>query len=114
MSLKKISKLLADPQNAVSKKYKNVERTNSLFSFKTKKLEQKIYNDSVVQKCIRTLRDDFDKQEQYRLKIHRILEKEQLVINKAKIKAESPTCNKLFEAKIGIKTHMRKCSNRSN
>ena len=75
MSLKKVSKLLADPQNAVSKKYKNVDRTNSLFSFKTKKARTKIYNDSVVQKCIRTLRDDFDKQELYRLKIPPTLEK---------------------------------------
>jgi hypothetical protein len=34
--------------------------------------------------------------------------------NKAKIKAECPLCNKLFEAKIGIKAHMRKCPNKSN
>jgi hypothetical protein len=114
MSLKKVSKLLADPQNALSKKYKNIDRTNSLFSFKTKKARTKIYNDSVVQKCIRTLRDDFDKQELYRLKIPRTIEKGQLETNKAKVKAECPTCNKLFEAKIGIKTHMRKCPNKPN
>ena len=52
---------------AISKKYKNVDRSNSLFSFKTKKARTKIYNDSFVQKCIRTLRDDFEKQELYRL-----------------------------------------------
>ena len=109
MSLRKVSKLLADPYNAISKKYKNVDRSNSLFSFKTKKARTKIYNDSVVQKCIRTLRDDFEKQELYRLTRPSTLENIQLGIKNAKIKTECPTCNKMFEAKIGIKTHMRKC-----
>jgi hypothetical protein len=68
-------------------------------------------NDSVVQKCIRTLRDDFDKQELYRLKISRPLEKGQLQINKEKIKAECPsrsmfTLKNCKNAKIII--HQRK------
>ena len=63
MSLKRVSKLLANPKNAVSKKYKNDDRSNSLFRFKTKKARTKIYNDRVVQKCIRTIRDYFSKQE---------------------------------------------------
>ena len=41
MSLKRVSKLLADPNNAVSKKYKNVDRSNSLFRFKTKKAKKR-------------------------------------------------------------------------
>ena len=114
MCIRKVSKLLADPHNAISKKYKNVDRSNSLFRFKTKKARTKIYNDSVVQKCIRVLRDDFDKQEIYRLIKPSSLENIQLGAKVAKIKTKCPLCNKLFEAKIGIKTHMRKCQTVEN
>ncbi len=67
MSLQKVSKLLADANNPISKKYKNVDRTNSSFSFKTKKAKTKTYQDSVVQKCIRIIRDDIEKQQLYSL-----------------------------------------------
>jgi hypothetical protein len=109
MSLKRVSKLLADPKNAVSKKYKNVDRSNSLFGFKTKKARTKIYNDSVVQKCIRTIRDDYSKQELYRLISPRTIEYEKGAVKIEKIKVECPNCNKMFEAKTGIKIHRRKC-----
>ena len=46
--------------------------------------------------------------------IENTLEKIKLGVKVAKIKTKCPLCNKMFEAKIGIKTHMRKCQTTEN
>ena len=58
MAIQKVSKLLNDANNPISKKYKNKDRSNYNFPFKTKIAKTKLYNESIVQKCIRTLRDE--------------------------------------------------------
>ena len=61
-------------------------------------------------KCIRILRDSSNKQ-LYRLTVPKLksVQNESLDKKAVKLKTECPNCNKKFEAKIGIKTHMRSC-----
>ncbi|CAF1053868.1 unnamed protein product [Brachionus calyciflorus] len=58
MAIEKVSKLLKDPNNSISKKYKNKDWSNYGFPFKTKIAKTKLYSDSIIEKCIRTLRDE--------------------------------------------------------
>ena len=110
MSKKKVSKLLSDPNNSVSQKYRNVDRSNSDFNFKTKPAKTKIYNESIVQKCIRTLRDDEVMKNLYKLtKPNKNIRIKEQNGNTEKPKVQCQNCGSSYEAKIGIKTHLRTC-----
>ena len=109
MSKKKVSKLLSDPNNAVSKKYQKIDRSNSDFNFKTKPAKTKTYNESIGQKCIRTLRDE-NMKSLYKL----TRPGEDILKLRPDIKVVEPRiqcqqCGNSYEEKIGIKTHIRSC-----
>ena len=108
MSKKKVSKLLSDPNNSVSKKYQKVDRTNSDFNFKTKPAKTEIYNESIVQKCIRTLRDDENMKKLNKLtRPGKDFSKLGPEIKVVKPRIQCQQCGNSYEEKIGIKTHMR-------
>ena len=74
----------------------------------------KLYNDSIVQKCIRTLRDENEKSNIFR--IRKTLPKNEAnhVQKETKPKVACRNCGKFYEAKYGIKTHQRKCQGSKN
>ncbi|CAF1025732.1 unnamed protein product [Brachionus calyciflorus] len=79
--------------------------------FKTKIAKTKLYNDRIIQNCLRTLRDENDKNQLFRVRATSLKNDDR---KEAKPRVECLNCGKSFEAKIGIKTQQRKCRGSTN
>ena len=117
--IKKLIKILADPNHPITTKAKSNNRTYARIKINTVKTRTVKYKNSMVQKCIRIIRDGTENL--YRpTKLEDFVKKQPLLQRREKApeiqppihekpKAPCPNCGKLYEAKYGVKVHTRSC-----
>ena len=117
--IKKLTKILADPNHPITTKAKINGRSYARIKINTVKSRTAKYRNSMVQKCIRIIRDgsenlyrptkleDFVKKENELHRREKAPDIKLSIVTKPKVPC--PTCGGLYEAKYGIKVHLRKC-----